>query len=65
MERSSFNFPKKSSCRICFTTEKLKLLCLFSVKIDERTLAQTVTFLSGIEVSFGRLLNTSSIVGHK
>lgn len=44
-----------NSCRICFTTEKLRLLSLFSVKIDDKTLAEMVIYLSGIEVN----LNTN------
>lgn len=39
-----------NSCRICFTEERLKLLSLFNVKIDEKTLAELVVFLTGIEV---------------
>lgn len=39
-------------CRVCFTTDKLKLLNLFTVKIDDKSLAEMVTFLSGITVSF-------------
>lgn len=36
------------SCRICFTNERLKLLSLFSVKIDDQSLADVLSFLSGI-----------------
>lgn len=41
----------KISCRICFTSDKLKLLSMFSVKIDEKSLAEMVNYLAGTEVS--------------
>lgn len=47
-----------NSCRICFTAEKLKLLSLFTVKIDDETLAEMVISLSGIEVNIKELLLT-------
>lgn len=40
----------KLSCRVCFIQDKLKLLSLFTVKIDEHYLAEMLTSLSGIEV---------------
>jgi hypothetical protein len=38
-------------CRFCSEKEKLKLLSLFEAKIDEKTLAELVNFLTGIEVN--------------
>lgn len=40
----------QNSCRVCFTSDKIKLLSLFTVKIDEQYLADMVKSLTGLEV---------------
>lgn len=43
---------ESTSCRICFTTEKIKLLSLFNVKMEDKTIAEWTIFCSGIEVKY-------------
>lgn len=44
----------QNSCRVCFTPDKIKLLSLFTVKIDEQYLADMVISLTGLEVDDDR-----------
>jgi hypothetical protein len=46
-----------NSCRVCFTGAKSKLLNLYSVKIEDKTLAEMVTFLTSLEVGLNQKMN--------